>query len=215
MQAHCWQQWAGCMWGAPVNFWHSCAQHGHWAIWTLPKKVFHSRYSLAHDQIRSGIRLIELWLVRHHTFNVTSMGMYCIVVCFLVSTHICPPQSFTCDTPPLCRKWVSIKVQDLHEDLCNLQMLFVNKMPCTVAHVLALEACPLHDVLYYSDQVFSHTSQAAVNWALEVFHHGSQAIMNTWLSWFCVIWYLSCLFRLKMNSFGTCHSKFLAMNFAR
>ena len=34
------------------------------------------------------------------------------------------------------------------EDLCNLQMPSVNKMPCTVAHVLALEACPLHDVLH-------------------------------------------------------------------
>ena len=75
-----------------------------------------------------------------------------VYICFLVSTHICPPQSFTCDAPPLCRKWVSTKVQDLHtvytdEDLCNLQMPFVNKMPCIVARVLALEACPLHDVL--------------------------------------------------------------------
>ena len=34
------------------------------------------------------------------------------------------------------------------EDLFNLQMPFVNKMPCTVARVLALEACPPHDVLH-------------------------------------------------------------------
>ena len=38
------------------------------------------------------------------------------------------------------------------EDLFNLQMLFVNKMPCTVAHVLVLEACPLHDVLHSLEQ---------------------------------------------------------------
>ena len=35
--------------------------------------------------------------VRHHTFDVTSVGMYCIVVCFLVPTHVCPPRSFACD----------------------------------------------------------------------------------------------------------------------
>ena len=42
----------------------------------------------------------------------------------------------------------------------------------------------LYPLLYHSDQVFSHASQVAMNWALEVFHHASQAIVNTWLGWF-------------------------------
>jgi hypothetical protein len=35
-------------------------------------------------------------------------------------------------------------------------------------------------VLYYYDRVFSHGSQATVNWVFEVFRHGLQAAVNTW-----------------------------------
>ena len=45
--------------------------------------------------------------------------------------------------------------------------------------VLASAADESLDVLYHFDQVFSHRSQTALKWTLEVFHHGSQVAVNT------------------------------------